>query len=1057
MRNSVRARLMLGVATGLLMGTTGFSGQAGALEERSSTDIQAPSPPVATEPAAPEPEGRILDAIRQALAADPDAAENILTEALAAHPALADRLQVLAVQLTQAPTTAATATATTGTATAGAVAVPAGAIGAGMALAAVAASISVGQANDTPPAPAAPWFEQAAAQQPDTAHAAEIRDDARYRFINDYWLETQGERPNPYDLIGLSFAHAAGYRGEGVIVSIMDDTFQVAPNNPSTHPAFADEGKIVGLGGPMLEAYSGPYPDLSHGTHVAALVAGNSETMIGVAPEAQLFLSSSIAPDDSPTRGPGHYRLSFQDSLAVGSRVHTNSWGWDELSHPDLGQIGIPSFLIPTIAADPQGWIAAEAGTAYADYSEALVEYAALNDFPVSDYRDNPALVLEMFYHAYRLGTGERQEGFTAQDWTGFAEDMHRFQTEGNGVILFALSNYRLRDPAGTLHADTSSSLPEVFPELEGAWLAVANVNVQETPAGPVAELVSSGCHVAARYCLSHNGTAVNSAIPIDAYDQKTGTSMATPQIAGAMAILAQAFPGHTSEQLVSRVLATAYNFDDWQDIAEVDGEWWGTLRLPGGGEGEVRFTVYSADPNVDGNLSPGEIGVVDFGNGITHAYSEIFGHGFVDLRAALQPVGGVAIPIGRQLATAQRLNPLEARIALGPAFGDGLARGLAGHSMTVVDGLDGAFAVPMNQFVRSAATRTQGDALLRRFGRPAPLHTVALGHGGTLSAGFRQTGDTRLPGLAGRQETRAEIAELSFRQDMGAGAALRLEMNRDPSLAFGLHAAGTIRPDELAGRGAFTNPLLSFAQRGESFGAELAVATGTQLRFGVFQGDDGTPDGARLHGTVAELAHAFGPETAATGHFALQMALVQEERTLLDSRTGGAFDLADGTPSMSFGLSGELDLGRALGGAIDLRLVGSAHAAFSQPKPAALSLFSEVSTIESHTFSLGLLGRDLAQADDRWGLVLHQPLRVARGHADLSRAVGHDGSALRHEPLRVGLAPSGRETQAELFYGLSLAPGLDVQASALLRHQPGHVRAAPDEGIGLVRATLRF
>ena len=80
-------------------------------------------------------------------------------------------------------------------------------------------------------------------------------------------------------------------------------------------------------------------------------------------------------------------------------------------------------------------------------------------------------------------------------------------------------------------------------------------------------------------------------------YKNNHGSSFVAPQIAGAVALLAEHFPNHSAEQIVDRLLASADN------------------------------SFFTRD------------GVVTFGNGIQHGYNDEFGHGFMDIYAALNPI----------------------------------------------------------------------------------------------------------------------------------------------------------------------------------------------------------------------------------------------------------------------------------------------------------------------------------------------------------------------------------------------------------------------------------
>ena len=88
--------------------------------------------------------------------------------------------------------------------------------------------------------------------------------------------------------------------------------------------------------------------------------------------------------------------------------------------------------------------------------------------------------------------------------WNSYVSALNSFQ--GTGVIVFALSNDNNRD-----NADISAGLPELFPQLEEAWITVANVDIEGTGAmsGKTYTLESAPCGATAEYCLSADGYGI--------------------------------------------------------------------------------------------------------------------------------------------------------------------------------------------------------------------------------------------------------------------------------------------------------------------------------------------------------------------------------------------------------------------------------------------------------------------------------------------------------------------------------------------------------------------
>ncbi|TPW26203.1 autotransporter outer membrane beta-barrel domain-containing protein, partial [Martelella alba] len=89
----------------------------------------------------------------------------------------------------------------------------------------------------------------------------------------------------------------------------------------------------------------------------------------------------------------------------------------------------------------------------------------------------------------------------------------------------------------------------------------------------------SNHCGVAKYWCVAASGTNVYSSIPVSmgSYAQESGTSMAAPNVSGAIAVLTEAYPTFTPAEIVEILFMTA---EDLGATGVDDVYGWGMIRL---------------------------------------------------------------------------------------------------------------------------------------------------------------------------------------------------------------------------------------------------------------------------------------------------------------------------------------------------------------------------------------------------------------------------------------------------------------------------------------------
>ncbi len=335
-----------------------------------------------------------------------------------------------------------------------------------------------------------------------------------------------------------------------------------------------------------------------------------------------------------------------------------------------------------------------------------------------------------------------KSHGGAQSEWRDLISAYDAFQK--TGVIVFANSNDAALDDAVAW-----SALPEFAPELSEAWLTVSNALFEiDRRDGSIlaADLLSAPCGSAARYCLTADGTL---RVPTENTDSSymigTGTSYAAPQVSGDIALLAQAFPDLAPSEWTARLLATARR--DW----------------PG-----FRSTI---------------AGETVFAGSVKRAYSSLYGHGVPDMKAALSPVGGLAIPTAAHISGAS--VPLSEGISLeAPLIGNAIGKKLSGKTIMAIDALGANFPIS-GKIIKSANYRAASinqQPFAGSFRTLAALES-SFTFAPVETASSRMLREAALPKLLFSQNFISSVGATSFSNllPLGEGAFLQLAGSMSP------------------------------------------------------------------------------------------------------------------------------------------------------------------------------------------------------------------------------------------------------------------------------------
>ena len=402
---------------------------------------------------------------------------------------------------------------------------------------------------------------------------------------------SQSSHQNPFDVTNVYKAYGYGFSGSGKRIAILDKYFD------AEHYVYTDKSDVSTYG-TLTADNSSNY----HGNSVAGVAAGYLDTSYsgtvashGVAYDADLHLSD-YSQKGGETYYATHWADATDDAASSATVAQNNSWGFTNTAYSS--STSYTSASVATLATN-------EGLTSNASSIDAYI--TALNSF------------------------------------------------QDTGVIVYALSN-----TTSLSDADVPAALPEIYTQLSEAWITAVNVDVTGSAGSESYSIKSAPCGSTAKYCLGADGWYIGGGAyyaggsSYFSTSGLTGTSFVAPQISGAIAILAEAFPSQTPAQWTDRLLASADN------------------------------SFFSAT----GNIS--------FANGITHAYNSTYGHGIMDIYAALRPITSSrmqeSILIGDNIENASVHNLNKSNFSNGLIFGDSISNSFKGKKSYFHDALYGAF-----------------------------------------------------------------------------------------------------------------------------------------------------------------------------------------------------------------------------------------------------------------------------------------------------------------------------------------------------------------------------